>query len=169
MNIDLVIQENEKVLLQENMAFIKKTIDKITKTPWKKAKTFLQNSFRTLVKLTKEYGIEDEVLSIINKMVKGQYKKMTDISNTKIKESVNEGFGDFWDEAKGSFYGATSFYPLLQAFIELDKVVKGTDPGADLGYVGVYGLMWAAIVGAKTISGKINKKQNDIGKAYMEM
>jgi len=171
MNLELIIQQKQKVQLQEDTSLIRKTIDTIRKLPWKKAKSLLQKSFRGMVKFARSNGIEDDLLRILNKLMDNQYNKLQDIVNTKVNESVNES--SWWDEAKGSMFGAASFYPLLQAFIELDKVVKDSGQ-ASMGYVGVYGLIWAAVISGKVVKDKVidksvnkaksskNKKLNDL-------
>ncbi len=171
MDLELIMQENDKMVIQENTTIVKKAISNIKKLPLKKIITLLQKSFRTMVKFSKDNGIENDVLNILNKLMNTQYNKIQDILRVKITESVNKS--SWWDEAKGSMFGAASFYPLLQAFIELDKVVKDTGQ-ASMGYVGVYGLIWAAVISGKVIlnktkNGKSGKNNTNINDAYASM
>lgn len=158
MNIELILNEYNKVYINESTGIVRKAIDKIKKLPIQKAKNLMRSSFLSLVSYAKKNDIEDEVLSIINKLLDANYKRLKDIANKKINSYLKEN-NEYWDEAKKNMYGAASFYPLLQAFLELDKVVKDTGD-ASLGYVGVYGLIWAAVVGGKVLSNKLKKSDN---------
>jgi hypothetical protein len=92
----------------------------------------------------------------------------------KISLKENVLYENKWgDEAKGNFYGAASFYPLLQAFLELDKVIKDVGD-ADMKYVAIYALILASIVSGKVLSNQYKKKKtekeiDDVGKAYRDM
>jgi hypothetical protein len=172
MNIDKILTESEVFNVYENKSLVRSTIDKIKKWTWDKAKKTLQGAFRYLVKFAKDKGIEKQVLNIINTMIGKQYRSLSDLMKISLKEDVLYE-GEWWDEAKGNFYGAVSFYPLLQAFLELDKVIKDAG-GADMKYVAIYALIWASIVSGKVLSNQYKKKKadkeiDDVGKAYRNM
>ena len=154
MKIKDVLRESEKFDIYENKNLVKSTIDKIKKLSWSKAKKILQGGFRYLIKFAKDKGIEKQVLNIINKMLGKQYRNLNDLMKISLKEDVLYE-GEAWDEMKNNFYNAVSFYPLLQAFLELDKVVKNVDGGADMKYVTIYALIWVSIVSGKLIGGKL--------------
>jgi hypothetical protein len=171
MDIDKVLKESEVYEIYEDKNLVKSTIDKIKNWSWEKAKKTFQGAFRYLIKFAKDKGIEKEVLNIINRMIGKQYRNLKDLMKISLKEDVLYE-GEWWDEAKGNFYGAVSFYPLLTAFIELDKVIKGQG-GADMKYVAIYALIWAAIVSGKVLSNQYKKKKgqevDDVGKAYRNL
>jgi hypothetical protein len=172
MNIDKVLKESEVYEIYEDKNLVKVAIDKIKRWSWDKAKKTLQGAFRYLIKFAKDKGIEKQVLDIINRMVGKQYRSLSDLMKISLKEDVLYE-GEWWDEAKGNFYGAVSFYPLLTAFLELDKVIKGQG-GADMKYVAIYALIWASIVSGKVLSNQYKKKKadkeiDDVGKAYRNM
>jgi hypothetical protein len=171
MDIDKVLKESEVYEIYEDKNLVKSTIDKIKKWSWEKAKKTFQGAFRYLIKFAKDKGIEKEVLNIINRMIGKQYRNLNDLMKISLKEDVLYE-GEWWDEAKGNFYGAVSFYPLLTAFIELDKVIKDQG-GADMKYVAIYALIWAAIVSGKVLSNQYKKKKgqevDDVGKAYRNL
>ena len=172
MNINEILKESEVFNIYENKNLIRSIIDKIKKWSWKKVKKTLQGSFRYLVKFAQDKGIEKQVLDIINKMIGKQYKNLNDIMKLSLKEEVLYE-NELWSEVKNNFYNAISFYPLLEAFIELDKVIKDAG-GADMKYVATYGLIWASIVGGKVLTTQFNKKRkekeiDDVGKAYRDM
>ena len=174
MNIDQIEKQDERIALVENTSKIKKMIKDLMKMPWNKAKSFMKSKFTEFVKFSQNNGIEQDVLDIINKLVHGKYRRLRDVMTEGIKKStINEA--NWWEEAKGSAFGAASFYPLLQAFLELDKVVKSTGD-ASMSYVGAYGLIWASIISAKVLKDKVISKEpkkkkayDTVGKAYMEM
>jgi hypothetical protein len=171
MNIDKILTESEVFNVYENKSLVRSTIDKIKKWTWDKAKKTLQGAFRYLVKFAKDKGIEKQVLNIINTMIGKQYRSLSDLMKISLKEDVLYE-GEWWDEAKGNFYGAVSFYPLLTAFLELDKVIKDAG-GADMKYVAIYALIWASIVSGKVLSNQYKKKKgqevDDVGKAYRNL
>jgi len=168
MNLDFILQESVKIELYEDKSFIRRVISDIGKWSWNKVKKTLQNAFKYLIRFAKDKDIEKEVLSIINKMIGKQYRKLEDLTKVSLKEDVLYE-NKWWDEAKGNFYGAISFYPLLQAFIELDKVVKDAG-GADMKYVLIYALIWASIVSGKVLlSRKKLDDVDDVGKAYRNL
>jgi hypothetical protein len=172
MNIDEVLKESERIDIYENKSLIISVLNKIKNWSWDKAKKTLQSSFRYFIKFAKDKGIEKQVLNIINRMVGKQYRNLNDLMKVSLKEDVLYE-GEWWDEAKNNFYGAVSFYPLLQAFLELDKVIKDAG-GADMKYVAIYALIWASIVSGKVLTTQYKKKKkskeiDDVGKAYRDM
>jgi len=169
MNLNIILQESTNVKLYEDKSFIRKVISDISKWSWSKAKKYLQNAVKYLIQFAKDKGIEKEILSIINRMVGKQYKRLEDLIKINLKEDILYE-NEWWDEAKDNFYGAISFYPLLQAFLELDKVVKDAG-GADMKYVLIYALIWASIVSGKVLSNKRKNKSgvDDVGKAYRNL
>jgi hypothetical protein len=173
MNIDKILTESEVFNVYENKSLIRSTIYKIKKWTWDKAKKTLQGAFRYLVKFAKDKGIEKQVLNIINTMVGKQYRSLNALMKISLKENVLYE-NKWWDEAKGNFYGAASFYPLLQAFLELDKVIKDVGDADDMKYVTIDALIWASIVSGKVLSNRYKKKKvekdiDDVGKAYRNM
>ena len=175
MNIESYIKAINEQDLLESKASILKSFKPLLSLTWKKAMSKMKQSFVHLTRQMKENGKEKEVLQILNKYLNTNYKSLDDIQKQSIKEGkISSGLGNWWGEAKSNFYGAVSFYPLLTAFIELDKLVKGSGD-ANAKYVLSYALLWAFIVSGKIVFNKgIKKKDNSkdidsVGKAYMEM
>lgn len=152
MDIDLVIQESEEILLKEGAGDFTQGLKQLSRLTWTNAKEEMLSAFQELSKFIVDNNLEQKVIDIISKGTGHRFSNLKQVLSVKISESsIDEGvMKNWWDEARGNFYGAISFYPLLQAFIELDRVIKGAG-GANMKYVVIYGLMWAAIVAGKSM------------------
>jgi hypothetical protein len=142
----------EKLLLQENVSFLKKMMDKIIKKP---KKTFKQDLIQAIAKVAKEakkQGLEAEVMTVINKHHTKRISNLSQLINP--AKQIKEGFKDFFGgEAIKNAYGALSFYPILMMFLELDKVFRGA--GGDLKISLVYLTIWLAVISGKAEASNI--------------
>ena len=153
---ELFYSEIKKYQIYEDKNFVRNAVDKIKNLVWVKIRKKLRQSFSTLLSWARKNNKEQEILSVFNKYTGKNKSKLSDYSKLKISESLNEG--DWAKEAGSNLYNALAFYPLLTAFIELDKLVKGVG-GADLKYVITYALIWVAIITGKVLKDQIIKKK----------
>ncbi len=151
-----------ELLLQEDKNFIVGMIKKIFKGTHLKYKGNLKDAIATTSKALKDAGKEKEVISIINKVAGTKLTAIKDLNKhinlIESKDKLDEGaFAKWWQEAKGSAYGALSFYPMLQMFLELDKVLKGI-PDASPRITIIYLLIWVLVISGKIKHGEILAK-----------
>ena len=114
-----------------------------------------------MVDIFKKNGLEKDALRIINKHYGVNYKSLMQLQKSPAlieNKTINEDWCVWWKEATANMYGALSFYPLLQAFLELDKLVKHSGD-ADISYVMTYFLMWIAIITGKIAISGMTKTQ----------
>jgi len=177
MNIDILLKEQDNIILFESKSAFRDAINKIKNWTWNKAKDKIQKSFRYVVSFAKTHNVEKELLFIINKLLgNGTYTNLNQLNKLSLKEGILLEDNSFWKEMVNNLYGAMSFYPLLEALLELDKLVKNQG-GADIKYVLSYALIWVLIVTGKVsiskIKANLNKKKKNkpdkIGTAYKNM
>lgn len=167
MDIDLILQEDDRMSVANAKSFITKAWSKISNNSWKGAEKILKSSFDELSKQAKKGGYEKDIIDILSKY---SGKKVSSLSQfSKLTEDrVDEGFiGDWWKTASGNFYGAISFYPLLQAFLELDKIVK--EQSFDLRYTLFYAVLWAFIISGKFLISRTTDKAKTKAKVDKEL
>lgn len=130
------------VLRSFNM--IKKVLSKMTFSQFNKE---CEKSFRELVAV-----IDPDDLS--------RFLKKLGIDERILKESVvNEDAKHWWELIKTEAFPALSFYPALQVWLELDKMIKGTEYSGKV--IGFYAAFWLLLISGKYIKGWIEwKKQN---------
>lgn len=161
MNINGLIKVCDEIELNEDTNFIKSVVSKLGKMSWDAAKKFLKQKAQEFVAFIKDdpYIDDANVLRIINTRFGTTFSSTSSVFAKALVENTNrvdEGLKEWWKEASGNFYGAISFYPLLTAFLEMDKVIKGTGD-ANVRTMAIYFLIWVLIISGKVISGQIGK------------
>lgn len=118
-----------------------------------KVESFLLSYFKKFKKLVKKAGVEKEVVAVINKHLRTNYKSLTDIS------ILGEGmFQDYVEWMKDQLIPAVSIFPTLQIWFEIDKILDGVAI-ADLNYkkIVIYGLFWIMLVSGQFLSRRWKK------------
>ncbi len=157
-NINEEIERKEYLnFINESESKVKKIVSDLFSKPYNKVKQSLNKAGKDMIKKFQSLGMEDDVLNIINKSLGVNYKSLGELNRVPIKESINEGFKEWFDEAKGNAYNALAFYPLLTMFLEFDKLLKG-NPDASLKVTLVYFAIWLGVISGKVISGKLSQK-----------
>jgi len=166
MRIEDILGIHTETTLYESRGLLKTELNKLKSMTWDKAKSFLKKQFDTFNKSVKKAGIEKEVINILNKHMGTRVSTLSSLATQKIveKHELNEGFTDWWKEASVNLYGALSFYPILMVFLELDKVIKGSDM-ADPKSIAIYALIWIAVITGKIVSGKLVSDKTNTVKA----
>ena len=160
MKLEYILEYDEKIVMTENKSLIMKVLNDLGRMGWAQAKKHLRSEAMEFVSAIKDDpNAEKAVLRIVNKHLGTSFTNLNSIFGKALVEQTNrvdEGLKDWWKEASGNMYGALSFYPLLTAFLELDKVVKGAE-GMDVKATMVYFLMWILIVTGKVLSTSVGK------------
>jgi hypothetical protein len=159
MKIDEILDICETIEINEDISFIKDLVNKLGRMPWDSAKRFIKQKAQEFVTYLKTRSDVDneKVLNMLNTRMGTHFSNMNSIFAKSIVENTNkcdEGLANWWKEASTNMYGALAFYPLLTVFLELDKIVKGTE-GASVKVAMVYFVIWLLIVSGKVISGAI--------------
>jgi len=140
--------------LTENFNFLQ-YIDKLKKLGLKKADKLLRDSFDSLVKLFIDNGVEKEALQVINKHLKKRFKSFKEIKreyNKSLSESyyvINEDLKHFWELIWDQAWGGAVFYPMLQLFFELDKLIA--DKPVDIKRILVYGTIFLFLLSTQHV------------------
>jgi uncharacterized protein (UPF0335 family) len=142
--------------IDENRSFIMTTIKDLFSKSYGKVKTSLTLAARKVMKFFKENGLEKEIIDIINKSLGTGYHSFNQLVKIPIKENINEGFKEWYDEAKMHGYNALAFYPLLNMFMEIDKLIKGQDYSMRI--LIVYFVLWVGVIAGKITKDKISQK-----------
>lgn len=161
MDINNLIKVCEEIEINEDSGFFKSIVMKLGRMPWDVAKKFLKQKAKEFVEFIKDdpYIDDANVLRIINTRFGTTFSSTSSVFAKALVENTNrvdEGLKDWWKEASTNFYGAISFYPLLTAFLEMDKVIKGTGD-ANVRAMAIYFLIWVLIISGKVIAGQIGK------------
>lgn len=146
-------------IINENM--VDKAKNLLKRLDFKKAAKFLKQEFTDFVDAVQTAGIEDEVISKINKAFGTRYRSLGQISREKIRESedINEAAKHWWDTIKTEAFPTLAFYPALSIWLEIDQLLKGND--MDMKKTTVYALFWILLVSGKYVKGHLAwKKQN---------
>lgn len=170
MNIDEILSVDSEITLNESKNFIVSTLNTLKSMTWDKAQNFLRGKVKEFFSKLEKSGVDrKKVLNIVNKHMWADVRTPNQLVSKKITESVlNEGiFGDWWKEATGNLYGALSFYPLLTAFLEMDKVIKQSGD-ADVRAMSIYFLIWVGIITGKIVSGKLVSKNAKVSEEPKE-
>jgi len=150
----------DNYLLNENMVDSAKLL--LKRMDIRKTKSYLQQEFSGFVDQVITLGLEDEVLTLINKGFGTKYRTMKEIQKQKIRESdesLNEDIGHWWDVVKSEAFPTLAFYPALSVWLEIDKLFKDQD--MDMKKTIVYSLFWVLLVSGKYVKGWMMwKKQN---------
>jgi len=161
MEINEILGIEKENSLYENKNTIIGVLSSLKKMTWDKAQSFLRGKVKEFFKKLESNGIDrKKVIAITNKHMWSNINNPNQLTSKKITESrLDESvFGDWWTEATGNLYGALSFYPLLTAFLEMDKVIKSSGD-ADVRSMSIYFLIWVAIISGKILKGKLVSKQ----------
>ncbi len=152
---------NNFKILQEDIS--SNILQKVKSKTWVQAKNIFKDAwkkFSTYIKEQNDKALEDKVISIINKHMDSNYKSLADIDKEKLTEDVlTESIRHWWKKVRGEIFPTLSFYPALQAWLEIDKLIKGDEFSG--GVIGTYSCIWLFIVSGKYIlEFKKWKKQN---------
>ncbi len=144
-------------MMNESRSLITKTIKDLFSKSYGKVKLAITKASREMIRYLKKSGLEKESLDIISQYTGKTYNSLDQLVRVPIKEDINEGFKEWFDEAKGNAYNALAFYPLLTMFLEFDKLIKG-NPDASLKITLIYFIIWVGIVTGKVVSDRLSQK-----------
>ena len=146
MRLEKFISED---VLVENI--IMKNLKKLFNKPANKVMMTFQDSFRKFINIVKKEGIETEILKILNKHAGKNYKSLEQILKAKpiTEGKLNEDWSHFWAGLKREAFPSLSFYPALQIWLEIDKLIKGSD--ASIKVISVYAVIWLLIISGRFI------------------
>jgi hypothetical protein len=148
---------NERAMLGGNFDKYIKTLK--TKSP-KEAEKLLRTNWSKLSTILKNNQLENDALSIINRHFSTNFRSLDQIDKMDVQKlptkymyeySINEDFKHYWDLIKTEGFPVLAFYPCLQVWLEIDKLIRGT--GGDFKVMGIYALIWAFLVSGKFIKG----------------
>ena len=152
------IQRYDNIInVRENKSVLMKIVNTLFSKSYGKVKMTLNKAAKDSIVYLKKNGLEDEAIDIINKNLNTNYNNIGQLVSKSIKESVNEGFSDWFKELKTNGYNALSFYPLLTMFLEFDKLIKG-NPDASMRTTVIYFIIWLLVITGKVVSGKYSQK-----------
>lgn len=148
----------EQFLLNENMVDRAKSF--LKRFDFKKTKKFLKGEFDKFINAVISSGIEEEIVSIINKHFGTRYHNLTQIKKDRLRESeLNEDLDHWWQVVKDEGFPTLAFYPMLSIWLEIDKLFQGQD--MNMKKTTIYALFWVLLISGKYIKGwNTWKKQN---------
>lgn len=161
MRFDEFIKREE--ILNEGSLF-QNLIKKIGNKSTSVIRKLLKNNWTKLANILKKNNLESDALTIINRNLKTKFKSLDQIEKMKISEErVDEDFSHYWQLIKQEGFPSLAFYPILQVWFEIDKLLKDTGD-ANLKVIVAYGLLWAFLISGKHIKGwldwrKINPEE----------
>lgn len=85
--------------------------------------------------------------------------------NKKNESVIDESAKHWWDLIKTEAFPTLAFYPALQVWLELDKMLKGTKYSGKV--IGFYAAFWLILVSAKYVKGHFDwrkKKPHEYAK-----
>ena len=131
------------------------------------ALTFLEKQWEIAKEMIEKYEVEDEALEIINRSFKTRFHSLDDINRKQLRKMLpesnnplNEDLKHWWEMVKDEGFPTLSFYPALQAWMELGKLFDGPDT-VNWERLAIYSAFWAAIVSGKYFKAFMKwKKQN---------
>lgn len=155
----------EDVLIEN---IIMNNLKKLFSKPAKKVIMTFQDSFRKLINIAKQNDIEDDMLKIFNKHAGKNFRSLEQILKTKpiTEEKLNEDWSHFWDTIKAEAFPSLSFYPALQIWLEVDKLIKGGD--ASTKAIVVYAAIWALLISGKFVKQFYKWKKDNPDEYYAE-
>ena len=120
-----------------------------------KAEKVMKNSWDQFSNLLKAKVLEDDAIVIINKHFSTNYTSLGQIDKKKISslpsiKIIDEDLKNYWKYIKSEAFPALAFYPVLNVFMELDKLVKGSD--ANIKIMIFYSAMWIMLSSGKFIT-----------------
>ena len=134
---------------------VKGLLARLSAMGYKKAEKELIGSTKTILQLLMDKGMADEALLIINKHLKTHFKSLKDIGRQnripvhENTEMINEDLKHFWSFVESQSWVGLAFFPILQLYLELEKLLAGT--GVDLKRTLVYGAIFLFIMSAKHV------------------
>jgi hypothetical protein len=133
--------------------FFMDEIKKLKNLSWSQVKKKFLSAWEQLKETLKtNEEVQDAALKIINKYMKTNYNDLDDVRLVvQESEELNEDASHWWQLIKGEAFPALSFYPALQCWLELDKLLKGTGFNATI--LVVYASFWLLLVSSKYIKG----------------
>ena len=145
----------ESILLESIFEGIfSKILNKIANKPTKVVEKLFKDSWNKLANELKTNRLEKDALNIINRHFRTQYKSLDQVSKLKISEmpssTLEESFKHWWEKIKGEAFPSLAFYPMLQVFFEIDKIIKGMDYNGRI--ILVYGIMWVFLISGKYVT-----------------
>lgn len=140
--------------LQESYS-IQDIIDKISHFNSRQLEDFLKKQFKEFMD-TIPSGVDTIIIKMINKAFGTNYRFLQDIYDAKVpnlRESseMNEDLSHWWKIVSTEGFGALSFYPALNVWLEIDKLLRGQD--INMRVVVVYSLLWVLLISGKYIKG----------------
>jgi len=154
-------------MLNENNNILMKYFRRLFKLPPSKAKKELENNWKKLSTTIKRNNLEDDALEIINRNFGTNYTSLDEIDRIKItklptmktyESIINEDFKHFWETVRTEGFPTLSFWPALQCWLEIDKLIKGMD--VDATAISIYGTLWLGLITGRFVMGwKRWKKQ----------
>lgn len=108
-----------------------------------------KNAWTELYNIAKEDGKEEELLKLLNKSFKTNFKDLSDISRKvpifETKNLINEDFKHFWQYFKFESWPILTIFPSLQVWFEIDKLLFGSGD-MDEKKLAFYGSFWILMV-----------------------
>jgi hypothetical protein len=144
--MDNLIEKIDLYLIRESKLI--EVIKGLRNKSWNKVISVLKSNWKKFVNLIRENGLEKEVINIINKHLKTNYKSLNDISGVN-EDVLNEDFKHFWDMVKQEAFPTLAFYPALSIWMEIDKIFRNVD--MDFKKVLIYGIFWVFLMSGKHI------------------
>jgi hypothetical protein len=159
MRLGKYIELNETVV---NPVFMDE-IKKLKNLSWSQVKKRFSDGWlriKNMIDNSDNKELKDSVIMIINKYMKTNYDSLDDV-RLALQESdeLNEDASHWWEIVKGEAFPTLSFYPALQCWLELDKLLKGN--GFDARVMLVYAIFWLLLISGKYIKGWIEWKKNN--------
>jgi len=150
---------NEMVM---NPIFIN-AIRKLKDYSWNQVKKKFQEAWNKIVNFIEcsdnDIEISKNALQVINKHMGTNYKDLREISSLRESVELNEDITHWWEVIKSEAFPTLSFYPALQCWLELDKLLKGN--GFNGTVIAIYAVFWLLLVSGKYVKGWLDwKKQN---------
>lgn len=106
----------------------------------------------------------NEIKSLIDPNELSAFLKKLGISESGLKamfkeEVINEDAKHWWELIKQEAFPTLAFYPALQIWLELDKMLKGTEYSGKI--ISFYAAFWLLLVSGKYVKGWLDwKKEN---------
>lgn len=96
----------------------------------------------------------DDILNVLDKDDLAKVLKKLGINPNIIMKNesvIDESAKHWWDLIKTEAFPTLAFYPALQVWLELDKMLKGTEYSGKV--IGFYAAFWLILVSAKYVKG----------------
>ena len=79
---------------------------------------------------------------------------------------LSEDIKHWWDLIKTEAFPTLAFYPALQVWLELDKILKGSDYSGKV--IGFYAALWLVLISGKYMAGYLKWKKEKPDEYEME-